>query len=219
MQNQDILSLWKTQESKIDQLMSLNLQLLREQQSQKMKKAMWGMKAEKITGIAFGSLYLLFLGAVLGIGLKATDFQPDFFTISVAVIFIVNIKVFSDYIRHLVMANQIRYDGSVAEIQAQLIELKFSLIRSMRIVAIQLPFYSTFHLSLSYFPSQAPTVWLITQLIITGLFTVLAVWIFVNFKPENADKKWVKWMISTAGGTQIEKSLEQLEELESFKNQ
>jgi hypothetical protein len=45
-----------------------------------------------------------------------------------------------------------------------------------------------------------------------------AVWIFFTFKPENAQKKWVKWMILSAGGSQIEKSIAQLEELERLKS-
>lgn len=219
MEDQELIGLWKKQETKIDQLMSINAQLLKERTSEKMRKALFGIKAEKVTGIVFGIVYIFFLGALLSIGLKATSFKPDFFNISVGVIFLVNIKVFADYIKHLVMANQIKFDGSVTEIQKQLLDLKVSLIKTVRIVVIQIPFYTTFHLSTNWFPSQASEPWVIVQLLITGIFTFAAAWVYFNFKPENTDKKWVKWMISSAGGTQIEKSLEQLKELEVFKSQ
>jgi len=219
MKDQELIGLWKQQETKIDQLISINTQLLRERTHEKMRKALFGLKSEKAIGIVFGLLYIFFLGIVLSIGLKATSFHPDFFTISIGVIFLVNIKVLADYIKHLVMANQIKFDGSVTEIQKQLLDLKVSLLRSMRVVVIQIPFYTTFHLSINWFPSQVSEPWLIIQLITSGVFTGIAVWVFINLKPENINKKWVKWLISSGGGTQIEKSLTQLEDLESFINQ
>ncbi len=217
MEDQELIGLWKRQETKIDQLMSLNTQLLKERTSEKMRKAFFGIKAEKVTGIIFGILYIFFLGTLLAIGLKATSFRLDFFHVSVGVIFLVNIKVFADYIKHLVMANQIEFDGSVTKIQKQLLDLQVSLIKTFRIVVIQIPFYTTFHLSVNWFPSQASEPWIVVQLLITGIFTVASIWIFVNFKPQNAHKKWVKWMISSSGGTQVERALEQLKELETFK--
>lgn len=218
MKDQELIGLWKHQESKIDQLMSMNMQLLREQSNTKMRKSLFGIKVEKVTGIVIGFLFVFILGFILATGLKATSFQLGFFTVSIGVIFIVNIKVLADYIKHLVLLNRINFDGSVAEIQKQLIELKLSMIKSMRIVVIQIPFYTTFYLSSSWFPSQTPPELIIIQLIITGIFTFAAAWIFFNFKPENFHKKWVKWLISSTGATQIEKSLAQLEDIEELKN-
>lgn len=218
MKDQELLSLWKQQESKMDQLMKMNIELLKEQLNQKAKKALFGMKAEKVTGIVFGTFYVLFLGIVLSIGLKATNFRLDFFHVSVGMIFLVNLLVLINYIKNLVMVSQVKFDGSIASTQKQLLDLKVSLVKTMRIVVIQIPFYTTFHLSSNWFPAQASTPWLLIQMIITGIFTLASVYAFIQFKPENVDKKWVKWMISSAGGSQIERSLEDLKELENFRN-
>lgn len=219
MKDKELISLWKQQESKIDQLMSINSKLLQNQLTQKANKALFGMKAEKVLGIVLGTFYLLFLGFLLVVGLKATGFNPDFFVVSVGSILLVNLKVYIDYIRHLVYLNQIDFEGTVSEIQDRLLKIKFSLIKSTRIVVLQIPFYTTFHLSINWFPGQADPTWILIQSCITGLFMIISIAAFWYITPKNADKKWVKWLISSAGGTQIEESLEHLKELEDLKLQ
>lgn len=217
MEDQELLTLWKKQETKIEELLNFNTELLKEQISQKAEKALFGLKAEKILGIVTGAIYILFLGTLLGIGIAANPHRVDFFVISIGAIFLVNLKVFIDYIRHLVMVNQINFEKPVADIQEQLLTLKLSLINSTRFVVLQIPFYTTWHLSSSWFPNHANPSWVIIQYTITGLFACLAVLLFLHIKPKNAGKKWVKWVISSAGISHIEKSLIQLQELKDFK--
>ena len=217
MEDQELLRLWKKQENKIDELLNINSQLLKEQISQKARKALVGLKAEKVLGIVTGAIYILFLGALLGIGVAATPYKIDFFVLSIGAIFLVNLKVFIDYIRHLVMVSQINFERPVADIQEQLLTLKLSLINSTRFVVLQIPFYTTWHLSNSWFPNHVNPSWVIIQYVITGLFACLAVFLFWYIKPKNAGKKWVKWVISSAGISHIEKSLIQLQELKDFK--
>lgn len=217
MKEQELLSLWKAQDQKIEQVMAMNAKILKEQISQKSKKALFGLKAEKITGIVFGGIYILILGAVLGVGIKSGSFTGNYFLWSIAAIFLINLKIFIDYVRHLVMSLQIDFSGPVAQIQSQLIELRLSLIRSVRYIGFQLPFYSTFHLHGSWFPSEANLAGIIIQVVITLSFTAVAIWIFVKFRPENANQKVVKWLMAIAGIKEVNQSLAQLEELEKLK--
>ena len=216
MNDQEILALWKTQESKIEKVMAINSKILKEQISQKSKEALFGFKAEKITGIIFGLPYLIILGAILGIGLKVSSLSGNYFLISIGLIFLINLKIFADYVRHLVLSYQIDFSGAVADIQKKLIELRFSLIRSVRYIGFQLPFYSTLHLDSSWFPSQANAVGIIIQILITGIFTFAAIWIFMNFKPENSNHKIVKNLFFIAGIKEIDQSMQQLEELKNY---
>ena len=216
MNDQELLALWKSQDQKIEALMAVNAKLLKEQFSQKAKKALGGLKAEKITGIVFGSIYLLILGTLVGLGVISGSFAGNYFLWSVTGIFLINLKIFSDYIRHLVMSLKIDFSGPVAEIQSQLIELRLSLIRSVRYIGIQLPFFSTLHLHSSWFPGQANLAGIIIQCVITLSFTAVAIWIFVKFRPENSSQKTVKWLMSLAGIKEVDRSLAQLEELDQL---
>ena len=213
MNDQEILTLWKAQDNKIEKVMAINSKILKEQFSQKSKKALLGFKAEKITGIIFGLPFLMLLGLILFFGLQESRLSGNYFLISIAGIFLVNLKIFADYVRHLILSVQIDFSGPVAAIQKQLIELKLSMIRSVRIIGFQLPFYSTFYLDSSWFPSQANTAWVIIQITITGLFTFAAIWIFLNFKPEKMANKFVKKLLFIADIKGIDQSINQLEEL------
>lgn len=217
MKEQELVSLWKAQDRRIEQVMAMNAKILKEQISQKSKKALFGLKAEKITGIVFGSLYLLILGAILGVGIKSSSFVGNYFLWSIAAIFLINLKIFIDYIRHLVMSVQIDFSGPVAQIQTQLIDLRLSLIRSVRYIGFQLPFYSTLHLHSSWFPGEVNLAGIIIQCVITLSFSATAIWIFIKFRPENTNQKAVKWLMAIAGIREVNQSLAQLEELEELK--
>jgi len=216
MRDQDLMALWKTQDQKIEKIMAMNAILLHEQISQKAKKTLGGLKAEKITGIVFGIPYVILLGTVFGFGLYGSGLSGNYFLISIGGIFLVNVKVLADYIRHLILSYQIDFSGTVTAIQTQLIELRLSLIRSVRYIGFQLPFYSTFHLDSSWFPSQATTAGILIQILITGLFTSAAIWIFLNFKSENTENRIVKKLLFIAGIKEVDQSLAQLEEIKTL---
>ncbi len=218
MNDQEILALWKSQDQKIEQVLAMNSILLKEQISQKAKKTLYGLKAEKITGIIVGLPYLLILGTILGIGFQVSSLSGNYFLISIGMIFLINLKIFADYIRHLILSYQIDFSGAVSDIQKQLIDLRISLIRSVRYIGFQLPFYSTLHLDSSWFPSQANTLWILIQILITGLFTFAAIWIFLNFKPENSNHWIIKKLFFIAGLKEVDQSLAQLEEIKNLSN-
>lgn len=216
MNDQEILSLWKSQDQKIERVMAINSKLLKSQISEKAKKSLSGLKAEKITGILVGIPYLLILGAISFAGLKSGHIAGNYFLISILMIFLINLKIFADYVRHLVLSYQIEFSGAVTTIQKQLIDLRLSLIRSVRFIGFQLPFYSTFHLDSSWFPSQANLAGIVIQVLITGLFTFAAIWIFLNFKPENSENRIVQELFFLAGIKEVDQSLAQLEELKGY---
>jgi hypothetical protein len=53
-------------------------------------------------------------------------------------------------------------------------------------------------------------------LVITGLFTSAAIWIFLNFKSENTENRIVKKLLFIAGIKEIDQSLAQLEEIKTL---
>lgn len=216
MKDQDLMALWKTQDQKIEKLIAQNAMLIQEQIGKKAKKALVGLKAEKITGIVFGIPYVLLLGTIVGFGLYGSGLSVNYFLISVGAILLVNVKVLVDYIRHLALSYQIDFSGPVTEIQKQLIDLRLSMIRSVRYIGLQLPFYTTFYLDSFWFPGEANTAGIVIQVLITGLFTFAAIWLFLNFKPENTDNKLVKKLLFIAGIKEVDKSLAQLDEIENL---
>ncbi|MDR1633238.1 MAG: hypothetical protein LBR97_10270, partial [Dysgonamonadaceae bacterium] len=125
----------------------------------------------------------------------------------------------SDYIRHLVMANEVDFSGSVVAIQQQLAKIRLSILYHSRIMFLQIPFYTTIYLSDFWFPGKVNWIYIVFQILFTGAFTGLAVWFYINHKPENLHKKWLKSMVNGSGGKYIEKALAFYNELETFKQE
>lgn len=216
MKEQEIQALWSSQNLKIEKLMSMNSILMKESMERKSAKAMRGWFAEKILGLVIAPFYLLFLGSLLALGFQSGNYLQNYFLISVGVIFLINLKVFSDYIRHLVLSMKIDFSGPVLEIQEKLVELRMSLVRGMKIWVLQIPFYTTFHLNASWFPQNANPVWVGVQFLITGLFIGAAIWVIWTLRTSNLNSRSAKFLISAGGGDPLDKTLKVLEEIQEF---
>jgi hypothetical protein len=223
MEEQELIRLWKEQDAKIEQSMRISNRVLRELTHNKARKELKILIRFKSWGIVSFVLYLLLLVFALKVALTATFYTHTtaglYFIISVAAIIFVNVKGMSDYIRHLVMANAIDYNCSVVTIQQQLAKIQLSILRHSRFMFLQVPFYTTIYLSDLWFPSKVGWVYIIIQVIFTGVFVWLAIWFYRNHTPENLPrKKWLRNMVNSSGGKYIEKALVFYNELEEFKD-
>jgi hypothetical protein len=217
MEDQEIISLWKTQETGLEQTMAITAQLLNEIKAQKAQSALRSLKVIKTTGVITGLIYLMILGAVLAFAIAHYPHVVNYFIISVGAIFIINVKAVADYIKHLVWANTINYEGSVVAIQQRLAKLQLSIINHSRIMTLQLPFWTTLCLSDKWFPKEVGWVYIVFQILFTGSATWLAVWLYKNQTLANADKRWFKLLIAGSGGKSVAKALEYYNEIEEFK--
>jgi lysylphosphatidylglycerol synthetase-like protein (DUF2156 family) len=134
------------------------------------------------------------------------------------VIFLINVKALYDFIRHLIWANSIDYNGSVTEVQGKLTELQLSILRHSRFMVLQFPFWTTFYLSDKWFPYSISWGYIIFQIILTASFTYLAYWLYKNQTVKNANRKWVKTLIEGSGGKSIRKAIEFYKDIEAFKD-
>ncbi len=216
MEETNFVLLWKEQYEKIDQSLAINKRILKEAISQKAKSAMRSLIRIKATGIVAAIIWLLLLGASLSIAVLHYSSAANYFIVSIAAIFIINVKALYDYIKHLVWVNNIDYDGSVREIQIKLARLQLSIFQHVRIMFLQLPFWTTFILSDKWFPQNVSWIYIMFQILFTASFTYLAFWLYKNISQANASKKWVKFLIEGAGGKSVIKALEFYKEIEEF---
>jgi hypothetical protein len=222
MNEQELIRLWKEQDTKIEQSLQISNRVLRELTDNKVKKELKSLIRFKSWGIVSFVFWIFFLCFGLAIALIATFHTHStaalYFIISVAVIVFVNVKGMSDYIRHLVMANAIDYSSSVVTIQQQLAKIQLSILKHSRFMFLQMPFYTTMYLSDLWFPSKFGWLGVTAQMMLTGTFVWLSIWFYINHKPENLQKKWLRSMVNGSGGKYIEKALTFYNELEEFKN-
>jgi hypothetical protein len=216
MEDTEIINLWKAQNAKIEQSLRINKQLLKEVTNQKAKAALQPLLYHKVTGIVAAILWQIVLGWGLALAFMYYSPAAIYFIVSVAAMFIINLKAIMDYIRHLYMAKQIRYDGSVLDIQQQLLDIELSIVKHGKIMCLQFPFFTTFFLSSNWFPHTVGWGYLVFQVVLTGSFTYLSYWLYKNHTPENLDKKWFQTLLSGSGGGSVRKALAVYKELNEY---
>lgn len=217
MNEQELINLWKAQDAKLEQTLTLNKKLLKEVVTQKAKTSLRGLSKLKTRGIISFCVYLVVLGLILSYAITHYSSGANYFIISIGAIFLINIKGLYDYIKHLAWVSNIDYDGNILTIQQKLSKLQFSIVKHSRTMTLQFPFFTTFYLSNSWFPQSVPVGYLIFQLALTGMFTYLSFWLYKNQTVENLDKKWYKILLAGSGGRSVAEALAFYKELEEYK--
>lgn len=217
MEEMNLITLWKEQSVKIDRSLAMNKKLLRELINQKAHSALRSLTLLLSGGIVAAVLYLALLGT--GLAYAVIHYSPDaiYFIVSIGAIFLINIKALFDYIRHLVWANNIDYGGDVMQIQQKLMQLNLSIIRHIRIMFLQLPFWTTFFLNGKWFPQQTPWYWILFQIMVTGSSVFAAYWLYKNLTIQNVNKKIIKKILNTLDRRYVARALDAYEELEEFR--
>ena len=219
MENIELINIWKEQNAKIEKTLTINKLLLKETISQKAESALNGLVRLTTAGIIAFVFYLLLLGYILFYAISNYSSASNYFIVSMSAIALINIKGFADYIKHLAWTKHINYNGSVMQIQKQLSKLQLSIINHSKIMILQLPFWTTFYLSDSWFPQDIGFTYILFQIAIIGSFIYLTYWLYINHKSENFNKKWFRNMIAGSGGKSVEKALEFYKEIEEFEKE
>jgi hypothetical protein len=217
MEDIDIINTWKAQNAKIEQALAVNLKLLRKIVDGKAQSALRSLTILKSTLLFFGILYLIALGGLIIFALSRYSASWNYFIVSVAAIFVINLYAVITYIKHLVWLQEINYDGAVANIQQKLSGLQLSIVNHTRIMYLQTPFFTTFYLSSNWFPQDAPLPYTILQLTFTAAAIYSSWWIYRNMTPENIDHRLIKSLLNGSGHDTVQKAIDFYKEVEDYK--
>jgi hypothetical protein len=216
MEEKDILNLWNLQEAQLQQSLAVNNLLIQELQTQKVRSVLRGLTIKKAAGILSFLIWLMILGSVIFIAIRHYEPSAIYFIISMAGIMAVNIKGLSDHIRHIAMINSINYDAPVTDMQQRLSLLQASFVKNVRIMFLQFPFWSTWHLHVTLFGTAGWWGWLL-QFVLTGSFVYISYWVYKNLSMENRNKKWFRSLVEGSGAQSVAKAMAFYEEVEAFK--
>jgi hypothetical protein len=216
MEETNFVLLWQEHYQKIDQSLAINKRLLKELLLKKAHSSIRSLIGEKVIGIIAGVIWLALLGAVLAIAFAHYSAAANYFIVSIGAIFLINIKAVYDYIRYLILIGGMLYDGSVTEIQNKLHRLQLSLLAHTRIMVLQLPFWSTFHLSSKWFPGAVGAGYIVFQFLFTASFVWVALWLYKKLTFKEPENRWVRFFLSGIGGKAIWNALKFYRELEEL---
>ncbi len=218
MEDVELKKMWNSLNQNIDEAKILNLQswavnvkAFEYLQTHKAQSKLKSLSSLKKWAVALGILWLLFLGILL----YGNHFKNFYFSFSVLMLIFFSVTAIVVYIKHIVLINKINYSENVVEVQKKLTELQSSTINIVRILWLQIPFYTTFFWSSTWINGDYKF-WL-TAFPITLFFTFLSFWLYKNISLKNVDKKWFKILLGKEW-TSIWSAKEYLNEIEKFKN-
>ena len=172
------------------------------------------MKPIKIFTLLVGLLWVFGIGYVLiKLTINAYDQVSPYFLYSAYFQVMLTAMAVILYIIQLSTLYSIDFNKPVVILQKTLINLKASTLNVIKILILQLPFWTTFYWNESMFKNGTLPLFIL-QGAVTISFTCLAIWLFFNLKFENADKWWFKLLLQGKEWEPIITSINILNEME-----
>lgn len=214
MQDHDIKLLWQSTQLALDKTIRINHANTESITRLKVDSLLSSMKPTKITLLALGVLWVGLVGSFVAyLFITAYSHFSPFFLFSMALQVLLTAVAIVIYMYQLGLIRNTDFSQPVVSIQKKLTRLQFSTLLVNRILFLQLPLWTTFYLSETLLSSFTLSQWLL-QGCMTLLFTVLAIWLFVNIRYENRNKKWFRLLFSNKEWIPVFRSMELLEQLE-----
>lgn len=210
MEDNELINLWKSQDTQINQNVSLNQQTLIETLRQKGKSSLWGLKVIRWVGIVVGILWCVGVAAVLFL---AWNYSNVFFRSALIINLICTAFAVGFYVYHLSLLRVFDNSLPIATAQQKLIALRNSNLKTIGILWVQLPAFSMWYMTDTWMHDSPYTFWFI-QFPILQIQTFLGIWIYLNFDYKNHHKKWFQWFVSRGEFKKIDKAMSVLKEIE-----
>lgn len=215
MEDTEIINLWKSYDKKLEENLSLNKKNAEDITKIKLYSHLASMKPIKIFTIILGILWVVFVDILIFAAFKA---GISFFLISAIIQVLLTKIAIGVYIYQLILINRVDISDSVLATQEKIATLKSSTIWITRLLFLQFPVWNTFYWTEAAWENGG-TLWYIIQIPLTAAFTYLAIWMFLNIKYENRDKKWFRLIFKGKEWTPLMKSMAMLEQVEEYKEE
>ncbi len=213
MEDNELKQLWASLNKKQEISLNINQKLLENTTDLRVTSLLNSMKPIKIALIVIGILWVVFLDTII---INTFGVASLFFTASAVIQSFLTKLAIGVYFYQLVTIRQVDISQPIMVTQEKISALKTSTLCVARILFLQLPVWSTFYLHRALFKPEN-IFWLIIQAIVSFALTYLAIWLFVNIKQENKDRKWFILLFEGKEWSPVIKSMELLEDLAVFR--
>lgn len=211
MEINELKNLWSNCDAKLDQVLCLHYENLKEVKTSRVRSNLRMFTAMTVFGLLSAVAWMVFLGYLV---YQLRDFTA--FVISAGGVMLITFIGIINYIRQLEMAANFDYTEEISVAQEKLNLLKLSLIKSIRIGFLQAPFYSTFYLS-SEMLKNGNLLFLVLTILVTLALAAAGIWLYVSLNVKNMHIKWVRIMLDSVGLRSLNKAADFLNEIETFK--
>lgn len=215
----ELKNLWQNSNEKIEKSLNLSQKNSSEISRLKVYHYISSMKPIKLFALLVGIVWVGVGIVVLGnLFMYAFKEVPKFFLFSATIQVGLTAIAIWIYLYQLITIYQIDNTEPILKTQQRLTNLKKSTLWVARILFLQLPVWTTFYWNESMLENGN---WLlsIVQGIITVSFTYLSVWLFINIKFENRNKKWFQLIFKGKEWIPLMNSMKLLKEIEDYKTE
>lgn len=219
MDQSEIINLWKAYDKKLEASLMLNKSNAIELTKLKTKSLLSSMTPLKIFTIVVGMLWV-FVGATLisNLFVHAYASVSPFFLYSAVIQLLLTAIAIAIYMYQVVLIHQVDITDTLIKTQKRLTQLKSSTLWVARILLLQLPAWTTFYWSMDLFKSgHLP--YIIINTAVTVIALAISLWLFINIRYENREKKWFKLIFQGKEWTPVIKAIALQEEIEVFERE
>ena len=219
MDQSEIINLWKAYDRKLEASLMLNKSNAIEITRLKTKSLLSSMTPLKIFTIIVGMLWVGIGGTiVVNLFVHAYASVSPFFLYSAAFQLLLTAIGIGIYLYQLVLIHQMDITDTLINTQKRLTQLKSSTLWVARILLLQLPAWTTFYWSMDLIKSgHLPYIFL--NSVVTLLAIAVSLWLFINIRYENREKKWFKLIFEGKEWTPVIKAIELHKEIEAFERE
>ena len=208
MEDTEILNLWKSYDKKLEHSLMINRQNVEDITKMKIRSLLASMTPLKIFTVLTGIAWVAFVDILV---VNLFHVASPFFLISAGFQSLLTTLAIGIYLYQLIVIQRWDVDEPILATQQNIVRLKLSTLWIDRILFLQLPAWTTFYWNKNMLTNGSA---IFIQLIISGIFTFAAIWLFFNIKYENRDKKWLRFIFSGQEWNSLIKAMQLLKENE-----
>lgn len=123
------------------------------------------------------------------------------------------------YLYQFILIHQIDISNPVLATQQKLVQLRSATLWVARLLFLQVPVWTTFYWSKSMLEHGSIALVVFQNNSYFFLFTLMAVWLFLNINYENRDKKWFRLIVNGKEWSAVIKSMELLREIHDYRTE
>ncbi|MCU0428253.1 MAG: hypothetical protein MUF71_21790 [Candidatus Kapabacteria bacterium] len=216
MELEEMKTVWKQFDTKLDSLLLLNEQHARALTLQKVKSSLHWYIVFRLIEIVIGLLAINFLA---DIALSASSVPSV--VVSALILCAFTVLGVSGCVNQIYGASQIDYAASIPTLQKNLLRLESQTLVFTRFLLLLLPLYSAYLIVGAWWlmgidiVQEGNSAWWLAQVIFAIACLPLIVWLWRKISYQNIETPWVKTVIRSIGGASLTRAMTLVHELET----
>lgn len=213
MDDTKLLELWKSSDKKLEESLRLNRQNAEDITKIKVRSFLASMKPLKLFTLLVGILWVGFVDLLI---INSFPYASPFFLVSAGIQVLLTKLAIGIYFYQLILIYQVDVGEPVIDTQENLARLKSSTLWVTRLLFLQLPVWTTFYINADMIKNGG-VVFFLVQVPVSLAFFFIAIWLFMNIKYKNRDKKWFRLIFSGREWDPVIQSMALLDQIREYR--